>query len=178
MVAIPFPGSGPDWHRCVHAGAWMRSSLAHLAAVPFWFSACLSVFYEAAVNSQAPHVCRCQSHDADGAMGRSRAAFYSRFLVSPRSPRIMSFASAGGAISVTIVADHTTERAHPPARGFAGRRDDHYAVANFAMSNVVSSRHSANRMRLNRRAKATTAMRRPRRAARRSPHARNVPLPG
>jgi hypothetical protein len=30
-----------------------------------------------------------------------RAAFYSRFQVSDRSPRIMSFASAGGAISVT-----------------------------------------------------------------------------
>ena len=39
-------------------------------------------FYEAAVDSQAPLVCRCQSHDADEAMGRSRAAFYSRFLVS------------------------------------------------------------------------------------------------
>src|SRR5437762_4157344 len=34
----------------------------------------------------------------------------------------MSFASAGGAISVTTLADHNTERAHPPARGFASRR--------------------------------------------------------
>ena len=60
-----------------------------------------------------------QSHDADEAMGRSRAAFYSRFLVSPRSPRIMSFAVAGGAIFVTILGDQTSKRAHPPARGFA-----------------------------------------------------------
>ena len=73
--------------------------------------------------STFPHAILRSSHDADEAMGRSRAAFYSRFLVSSRSPRSMSFASAGGAISVTIRADHNTERAHPPARGFASRRD-------------------------------------------------------
>ena len=56
-------------------------------------------------------------------MGRSRAAFYSRFLVSARSPRIMSFASAGGAIFVTTLADPSTKRARPPARGFATRGD-------------------------------------------------------
>ena len=43
--------------------------------------------------------------------------------------------------------------------------------------NAVWSRHIANMIRLNRRAKATIAIRRPRRAASCSTHARNVALP-
>lgn len=141
-------------------------------------SLCLCVFYEAAVASQAPHLCRCQSHDADEAMGRSRAAFYSRFQVSVCPPRIMSFASAGGAISVTT-RQESQHRTRSPAGSWlrqSGRGG--YALAKVRASNVVSSRHSANKMRLRRRANATTAMRLPRRAAIPSTHAFRVPLPG
>ena len=138
----------------------------------------LCAFYEAAVASQAPHLCRCQSHDADEAMGRSRAAFYSRFQVSVCPPRIMSFASAGGAISVTT-RQESQHRTRSPAGSWlrqSGRGG--YALAKVRASNVVSSRHSANKMRLRRRANATTAMRLPRRAAIPSTHAFRVPLPG
>ena len=63
-------------------------------------------------------------------MGRSRAAFYSRSWCANGSPRIMSFASAGGAISVTTLVESDAERAHPPARGFALAATARYAVAN------------------------------------------------
>lgn len=116
------------------------------------------------------------SHDADEAMGRSRAAFYSRFQVSVRSPRIMSFASAGGAISVSIL-EESLRGTRSPACSWLRQSRRGYALASFFRSNVVSSRQIANRIRLRRRASATTAMRLPRRAAMPSTHARSVPLP-
>ena len=113
-----------------------------------------------------------------GAVGRSRAAFYSRFLVIGPDHRAACHSHRwGGAISVTIVdAIRTRNALPPPSRGSATPRAGDYAAASFFTSKVDPSRHSAYRMRLRRRAKATTAIRRPRRAASCSTHARRDAL--
>src|SRR5205814_2781647 len=83
----------------------------------------------------------------------------------------------GGAISATIVQAIVLHTALPPTFSWLRRsRDGRYAAANFVTSNRDPSRQIAYRIRLSRRAKATTAIRRPRRAARCSAHACSVPL--
>src|SRR4051812_15800712 len=79
------------------------------------------------------------------------------------------------AISVTVVTPTQAPNALTPLL-VARSRADPYAAATGAGANTFSPRHSAYRIRLRRRAKATTAMRLPRRAATRSTHARSVPL--
>ena len=94
------------------------------------------------------------------------------------SPRSMSFASGGGAISVTTIGVvEGTDRARPPSRGVARLGAAAYAAATVLPSKIDPSRQIAYRMRLKRRAKATTAIRRPRRPASRSAQARRVALP-
>ena len=131
--------------------------------------------------STFPHACRRPREPRCGGRPYGEAGPPSIRVVDDPTDHRASCRShrRGGAISVTIIAvTKTTDRAHPrrlvaPPLVVATPA---YAAATRAPSNVVPSRHTAYKMRLNRRASATTAMRRPRRPARRSAQARNVPL--
>jgi hypothetical protein len=85
-------------------------------------------FYEVAVGSQALPlvVVTVLSHDAEcKAVGRSRAAFYSRFLmIDVRSPSHHVIRIGGAAlISRTILCGiGLADALAPPSRGFASRR--------------------------------------------------------
>ncbi len=95
------------------------------------------------------------------------------------SPRSMSFASVGWRHLSDESSEWSKRRPRSPHRlvGVARLGAAAYAAANLLPSKVDPSRQIAYRMRLKRRAKATTAIRRPRRPASRSAQARRVALP-
>ena len=111
--------------------------------------------------------------------GRRRAAFYSRFLVIGPDHRAACRSHRwGGAISVTTIGVVEAQTAlAPPSRGRCQARRGRLRRGQSPPSKVDPSRQIAYRMRLKRRAKATTAIRRPRRPASRSAQARRVALP-
>ena len=113
-----------------------------------------------------------------GALGRSRAAFYSRSGDRP-DQRAACLSHRRGRHLRDDESGATTQRTALTPRLVASplRRRRSYGRRQRATSKTVPSRQIANRMRLRRRASATTAIRLPRRAASCSVHARKGPLP-